>query len=295
MSKGRNAANLRILRVLLLSIVLGSASPAHAGFWDFFRKKPSPQQEAEIPHPEDLFKTLSCDAYFNSKNLMSLLRHNHLYYVSRGLSAYTLVFGHKFMHDLIKLKEGELWIDMGAGEARAQVEYLNASSDGSSDALRAERANTLAVSFRRPELTREMRKKLKDLKHPELFQYLDGRLFEQIPIEEFGRADLITDLYGVVSYTAFLSETLNRYFKILKPNGVLHLFIEPDTTTIQVSPDHEVMNLLDWLSTLPGIVVNKTGPDSVRIYKLHDDVTLPELGLVDFTDDIPPRRLFRVK
>lgn len=84
------------------------------------------------------------------------------------------------------------------------------------------------------------------------FKYLSGRYFEDIPAEEIGQANLITDYFGAFSYSAHKFEILKKFAQMLAPGGVA--FIHSKYPKIEVfGPNGEetAMSLEKFLETSP--------------------------------------------
>lgn len=56
------------------------------------------------------------------------------------------------------------------------------------------------------------------------------QIFENISYSKIESADLITDLCGVLSYTKYPAKVLSRYFKLLKPGGMIIAVIDNVTS-----------------------------------------------------------------
>jgi len=115
-------------------------------------------------------------------------------------------------------------------------------------------------------------------KSPEIpgVEFKTGRYFEDIPDAEISRADIITDLYGVMSYSPRVDEVLRKYHKILKTDGKAYIFIgdyvqvppligmfsearlgesgwfAPFATSQVKLKNGKTVTLLDWVMSLKG-------------------------------------------
>ena len=202
--------------------------------------------------------------------------------VSRNLDEYEKMFGADFLIRLVNFGRTNAWIDMGAGQGEAQLQYLRQGG----------MATTKAIAFERPFKLRQT--------DPEHFQFLSGRFLENIPDAEIGHADLITDVYGVLSYTPQLGLALAKYFRFLKVGGALYVHHDLSKIVIVLGDGRELF-LPEWLRTLPGLSVEKVGPsadgegwNSFRVVHGPGVIELPELELVSSVDGWPPQRIFRV-
>ncbi|NBT57623.1 hypothetical protein EBT16_02450 [bacterium] len=215
----------------------------------------------------------------------------------RDFEKYTELFPPSFLSHLSNLKSDGHWLDAGSGEAFALQDFFNQTViDEPSFTKNAEssfwRPRKIVLD---PELLHEFASRLNaqtpeekprvtgvsykmlraDPQIPNLKLKI-GRFFEDIPLSEFSPADLITDLYGVISYTPRLDEVLRRYHQLLKDSGRAYLFIgdylsvpqyggsrrlekiseegwySPFVSSTVKKADGSNVSLLDWIRNLPG-------------------------------------------
>jgi hypothetical protein len=163
----------------------------------------------------------------------------------RGLKEYTSYLGPEFTRSLARLKEDGHWLDGGSGSAYAQKDFLG-SRDGH------------VIVGGRPRMT-AITKVYPDDQPKELaggrFRVLSGRYFEEIPTQEIPRADLITDVVGIINYSDQIDLALEKYLGLLKPDGTIYVFIPPSLTFIRRGDD--TFSLIDWLRSIPGLLVRE--------------------------------------
>lgn len=216
----------------------------------------------------------------------------------RGLSDHHAEFGAKYMYALASLTPNDVWLDGGAGAARAQIEYLA----GALGEMYPTKARCVAVSVTRhssldPRYLKAIDSPALKLMNSKQLTYLHGRYIEQIPKAELGHAKLITDFFGALSYTENLSDVLQLYFSILDNNGTIFAAFTDQRTRIIVG-DSKPMMLSEWLKTIPGIVLEpiKVGSNPSFVIKktaLYRGV--PKTVLTKVGGGRPPTRVFRVE
>lgn len=231
-----------------------------------------------------------------SFNKLTQLIDGNFFETRRDFEKYSELFPSSFLIKLSNLKRDGHWIDAGSGEGFALQDLFNRTViDEAATLKNAEpsfwRPRKVVVD---PEVIREAASKLnfreqedkpritgvtyKMLRSdPEIsnLKIKTGRFFEDIPLTEFSEADLITDLYGVISYTPRLDEVLRRYHQLLKPAGRAYIFVgdylsvpqyyghrrlerigsegwsSPFANSTVQKKDGSTVSLLDWIKELP--------------------------------------------
>lgn len=220
--------------------------------------------------------------------------------VTRDLVEYSSL---GFFQDLEKLNGKSHWIDMGSGEGVAIEQYVQSEKSNALERLeKGVTRDTLAKILARPlaerarvtGITYHMHRS-GDRNYENRLRHMTGRYFEDIPEKEIGRADLITDVQGVLFYTRRLDETLARYLSLLKSNGVLYV-ARANLIRTELQIGNRRTNLLDYLieTRIPGIRVEDSA-SGLRITKTGDPIRIPRLELATYDDRFaPPHRSFRV-
>ena len=228
--------------------------------------------------------------------------------VSRGLKVYSLHFPFKksaVLQLLVKaLAPGSTWVDMGAGRARALNDGLKLNPG----------LNGVAVSYKQPfdAATGESA--------TGRFKYLDGDYVENMSRDGAfnhlrGRVQLITDLYGPLSYSEEIPELLQVYVDLLAKRGVAYLNIMTERIKILGKNESsiEMMNgvngskngFVAWLKAIPGIEIVERArfvaggaqsaeiSEAIMIRKIADHVEVPRnLMSAEYISGSPPRRVF---
>ena len=200
---------------------------------------------------------------------------------SRDLRDYVRGFEKGFKDSLFALKPTEVWIDLGGGKGRAIEDYI-ISRPKISDA-----AQTVLITYKLGRL----------FGMPDYFgkvKVLKDRLFEEIPLNEIPKAKLITDYFGVLSYTRDLTKSFRMVFDRLEVGGELYIFSSNVNTTID-NPDGSrgVISMSTMLEGVSGIKIEgKYG--ILKITKKSEEVQVPDLVLtkIDETSK-PPHRQFK--
>ena len=236
------------------------------------------------------------------------------YVIDRSLLSYAVVLPKDFRHTLANLGPGDRWLDIGAGEGRAILDYETSKYDVMLQA-RGGKANAVAMSIedRRTPRWHETAATLQ----PDQVRYLVGRRFREYSSAELGQFQLITDVLGAFSYTRYLSQFMEQALGLLHVNGTLYTVLQdvrseagtnqpfyPDASflTELVKPDGSELKVCSWLKTISCVEVTceqraqSSPPAEVyRVRKVCGDVSVPHLELVGFEAGTPPERRFRLR
>lgn len=228
-------------------------------------------------------------------------------------------FGKSFPEALQRLGPDQVWFDGGSGSALMLKEFFaepiaGASLHAARDSEAAQALHKLAqvplsqkpkvIGFtltENPGVYLEQQKAqmltsdsqvmpIHGLKPPASYQKLkifkDGRFFEQIANEEIGRVNLITDYFGILSYTPDISKVLGKYFELLRTNGEIYIYSNSDTTI-------KGRTFGEFLKTIPGIEVT-VSKNMIRVKKVKDHIEVPQVKLNPrlYLDGAPPVRFF---
>jgi hypothetical protein len=239
------------------------------------------------------------------------------YIVGRSLLSYAFTLSPEFRHSLADLGAHDRWLDIGAGQGRAVLDYRTSKYDvilqGSNDAGGKAQAVAMSIEDRRTPRWHEAAASLGEKE----IQYLFGRRLREYSPEELGQFQLITDVLGGFSYTRYLSVFMEKALGILAVNGSFHTLLQdvqsengmnrpfyppsPFLTEI-VNSDGSELKVCSWLKSITCVDVScELKPDSsppaevYRIRKVCDAVTVPPLVPVHFAAGTPPERRFQLK
>jgi SAM-dependent methyltransferase len=239
------------------------------------------------------------------------------YVIDRSLLAYTINLLPEFRQSLAELGPTQRWLDIGAGEGQAILDYYGERYDAMNREGRDKRgskARSVAISIedrRQPEW-HETAAKLE----PGKITYLFGKTLSERTPEELGKFDLVTDVFGGFSYTPRISRFMERTLSLLEVNGVFYTLlidVHPETwhsrparptTAFQtqiVNPDGTEMKICAWLKQISCVEVQceaepkiDTPAERYRIRKTCNEVVVPALESVHFVAGTPPAREFRL-
>lgn len=219
-----------------------------------------------------------CEGLFAFDWTPSTLVSKNKFVTSRELWEYTAYLHKGFETKLKSLTSDQHWIDLGAGKANAQLDFLKTFSNE----LDAPLATAVAFKVDRWFPVRKFKGRL---------QIREG-MFEAQPTHKWPKADLITDFFGVLSYSKDMHTSLQKTLDLLVVGGELYIHGTYANTRIRVG--EESLGLLEFLSRIEGLQVEgKWG--TVRVTKLQQDVLVPRLQLLRYKDDAPPMRSFEVQ
>jgi hypothetical protein len=236
------------------------------------------------------------------------------YVVDRSLLAYAAALPAGFGQSLASLGPADRWLDIGAGEGKALLDYYAPRYDSMNPGRRGRKARAVALSIedRRTPRWHETAKSLE----PEQISYWSGRRLREYSPEELGRFQLITDLTGGFSYARELSVFMERALGALDLNGNFYTLLldvlpeaapgpsaYPDSlllTEIQNAAGADV-RVCSWLKSVSCVEVtcepdtNSTRPvELYRIRKVCNNVAVSPLELVHYKAGTPPLRRFRL-
>jgi hypothetical protein len=155
------------------------------------------------------------------------------YIQNRGLSDYRQILGSDFSKFLGSLTKNDLWLDSGAGNAIAMIDYLSIGGP----------ARSLAIDAREPQnsVTLAALKKF-----PQQFTYQSGRYVQDYGPNELPSCKLITDVFGAVTYSSEVDVVFNRLLNALVEGG--KLYFEAGMYTYSDRPNEDSDNLLIYKS-----------------------------------------------
>lgn len=239
------------------------------------------------------------------------------YVVDRSLLSYAFTLSPGFRHSLANLGAQDRWLDIGAGEGRAVLDYRTSQYDaileGAKEGGGKAQAVAMSIEDRRTARWREAAASLGEKQ----IQYLFGRRLREYSLEELGEFQLITDVLGGFSYTRYLSLFMENALGVLAVNGSFYTLLQdvqsengknrpfypeaPFLTEI-VNGDGSEMKVCSWLRSMSCVEVTcELKPDSsppvevYRIRKVCKGVTVPQLVPIHFEAGTPPERRFQLK
>jgi hypothetical protein len=238
------------------------------------------------------------------------------YVVDRSLLSYTFILSREFKATLARLGATDRWLDIGAGEGRAILDYHTAKYDVLFRGLDhgGTKANAVAVSIedRRTSRWHETAGRLGNDK----IEYRAGKRLREYSRTQLGRFQLITDVMGGFSYTRDLTLFIQKVLGFLELNGTFFTVLQdvrhengrnrpfyPDASFLtQITEPHgSEMNVCSWLKRITCVTAtceakpDMSPPSEVyAIRKTCEDVSVPPLTLVHFEAGTPPERHFEL-
>ncbi len=240
------------------------------------------------------------------------------YVIDRSLISYSISLLPGFDRSLAELGPGDRWLDIGAGEGQAVLDYYGARYDAmhrEGQDRRGSKAQAVAVSIE-DRRTDEWHQTAGALE-PGKIKYLFGKPLRRYTAEELGRFNLASDVYGGFSYTPNLSGFMEKVLSSLQLNGsfyTLLIDVHPENwinnkpasprsgfQTEIIHADGSEMKVCAWLRRISCVQVTceqeakwDTPIERYQIRKTCDEVSVPALTPVYFRAGTPPARQFRI-
>lgn len=237
------------------------------------------------------------------------------YVVGRALTDYEELLPTGFVKTLRELGPADRWLDVGAGQGEAILDYYDPAYDlrlAVTDPQPRGKARAVALSIedRRTDRWRERAVILGG----DQIKYLHNKRFGEYTKEELGRFRIITDVYGGFSYTATLSEFLEKVLGVLEVNGDFYTLLQsvrlengkdnPETTwylTELVDEDGRDVKVCAWLKRISCVQVTcdskstwDTPTELIRIRKTCGEVSVPKMKRLQYEAGNPPGRVFQI-
>ena len=236
------------------------------------------------------------------------------YVTGRALSDYAELLPSGFCDALGRLGGSDRWLDIGAGEGQAILDYYtpNAAAPAERCARSGGKARAVAMSIedRRTDKWRQQTASLGD----DRIRYLSGKRLRHYSGEELGKFQMITDVYGGFSYTEDLSQFLDRVMNLLEIGGVFYTMVQsvrledgkdkPNTPyqTELVDTAGRDVKVCSWLKQTTCVKVgceSKSDWDAptelINIRKVCSDVSVPRVKLLKYEAGNPPGRRFQLE
>ncbi len=240
------------------------------------------------------------------------------YVIHRSLLSYLFTLPSGFSRSLANLGPNDRWLDIGAGEGRAILDYCTSKYDvmlmhGLERHSRKAKAIAISIEDRR---TSQWHKTAASFDDAMQIQYFSGRSLREYSLDELGQFQVISDVFGGFSYTRDLSLFMQKSLGFLKLNGSFYTVLQdvrsekgtnrpyypesPFLTEI-ANPDGSAVSVCSWLKSITCAEVtcelkSQSSPpvEVYHIRKVCDNVSVPGLVPVHFTAGTPPERGFKV-
>jgi len=240
------------------------------------------------------------------------------YVINRSLSDYIDALSPGFGHALAKLGPKDRWLDIGAGEGQAVLDYYNRSDilgQSQTPERRRTKAQAVAISIedRRQPLWYSTAAGLETNQ----IQYFFNKRMRDYSLDVLGKFQVITDLIGGFSYTDQLSLFMDKVLQLLDLKGSFFTLLQdvkseggtnqpfyansPYLTEIANADGSEV-KVCSWLKSITCVEVTcelkthwKPPVEVYRIHKVCNAVTVPALARISYGAGTPPERRFQLK
>lgn len=238
------------------------------------------------------------------------------YVTDRSLLSYATTLLPDFDRSLAKLGPADRWLDIGAGQGRAILDYYGERFDAMHAEGREQRGSkakavALSIEDRR---TADWQQTAAGLE-PGKIEYRFGKRLREYKLEELGRFKLATDVYGGFSYTANLSLFMEQVLTLLEVGGSFYTVLidvhperwpqrtaatrAPFQTEIIDSAGAEI-KVCAWLKRIRCAEVtceadprSTTPVERYRVKKVCDHTAVPALTATHFVAGTPPARQFQ--
>jgi SAM-dependent methyltransferase len=236
------------------------------------------------------------------------------YITNRGLSDYAGFLPSDFCEALAKLGTSDRWLDIGAGAGQAILDYY-APPDAAAPAEKCPRPGGLAsavamsIEDRRTDAWHQLAASV-----GERIRYVSGKALRHYSLEELGKFQIITDVYGGFSYTEDLSRFMEKVLSLLEVGGRFYTIVQyvhleaaknsatTDYQTELVDAAGRDVKLCSWLKQTACVQVtceSKSAWDppteQISIRKVCSDVSVRRIKLLEFKAGYPPNRRFQLE
>ncbi len=236
------------------------------------------------------------------------------YVTDRGLSDYAEVLPAGFCDALGRLNSSDRWLDIGAGEGQALLDYYALDDDAApkkcARSISKARAVAMSIEDRRTDKWRQYAA----IFGADRLRYLSGRRLREYSQEELGKFQIITDVYGGFSCSQDLSLFVEKTLGFLETGGVFYTIVQnvhlesgkdkADTVyqTELVDAAGRDVNVCAWLKRIGCVDVgcesksNWEAPtELIEVRKVCGDVSVPRLKLLKFEAGNPPWRRYQLE
>jgi SAM-dependent methyltransferase len=238
-----------------------------------------------------------------------------IYTTDRGLSRYAERLPSGFCDALGKLGSSDRWLDIGAGEGHAILDYYapegaTAPAEKCGRSGAKPRAVAISIEDRRTDAWKQQAARLGD----DRIRYLFGKRLRQYSPEELGKFQIITDVYGGFTYTEDLSQFVDKVLRLLEVGGSfytlatgVHLEDGKDKLGTMYLTELEDafgrrVTVCSWLKKISCVEVTcesksdlKRPTELIKIRKVCGDTSVPRMKLVEFEAGYPPGRCFQLE
>ena len=237
------------------------------------------------------------------------------YVTGRALSDYAELLPSEFCDALGRLGGSDRWLDIGAGDGQAILDYYALEDDAApaqkcARSFGKARAVAMSIEDRRTEKWQQQ----VAIFGGDRLRYLFGKRLRDYSPEELGKFQIITDVYGGFSYTEDLSQFLEKVLSLLEVDGVFYTMVQnvrledgkdKSRTYYQtelVDAAGRDVKVCSWLkkTTCAKCACESksdwhTPTELINIKKVCSDVSVPPMKLLQYEAGNPPGRRFQLE
>lgn len=237
------------------------------------------------------------------------------YVTNRGLTNYAELLPAGFCAALGKLGSSDRWLDIGAGSGQAILDYYApeaGAASGEKCAGPGAKARAVAMSIEERQ-TDKWRERAASLGSDRI-RYLTGKRLRQYSIEELGKFQIITDVFGGFTYTEDLSQFVDKVLSLLEVGGAFYtllpgVHLENDKDKLGIlylteleDPAGRPDKVCSWLKKTSCVKVScesksdwKRPTEVIKVEKVCSDVSVRRMKLLEFEAGYPPGRRFQLE
>lgn len=238
------------------------------------------------------------------------------YVTYRTLRAYAELLPAGFNDALRKLGAGDRWLDIGAGGGQAILDYYAPNYDGppAGWVQPPPRPKAQAVAMSIEDRRTDQWLQRTAMPGGDGLRYVFGKRLREYSIEELGKFQIITDVYGGFSYTDNLSAFMEKVLALLDTNASYYTLVasvrledgkdDPDKTwylTELLDATGRDMKVCPWLKSISCVKVvceSKSAWEAptelIHVQKVCGEVRVPPTKLMKYEAGNPPGRLFQL-
>jgi SAM-dependent methyltransferase len=230
------------------------------------------------------------------------------YVTSRTLARYAGLLPTGFTGSLARLGSADRWLDIGAGQGHAILDYY--APDYPATPGGKARAVAVSIEDRRTDQWRQRAASLGE----DRIRYLFGKRMRDYSREELGTFRVITDVYGGFTYTDDLSLYMHSVLGVLETGGDFYTLLhtvrledgkdDPQTPYITevVDAAGRDVTVCSWLKRITCVEVvceSKSDWDTptelIHARKVCGNVWIPPTRLLEYEAGSPPGRRFQIE
>jgi SAM-dependent methyltransferase len=283
---------------MLLAVLIALQALGLGAGWP--QEPAQPRIEEEIAKQEKIYRSRGADVPSG-------------YVTGRALSDYADLLTSDFCDALSRLGSSDRWLDIGAGDGQAILDYYAFDAAPAQKCARSSskaRAVAMSIEDRRTDKWQQQAAILGG----DRIRYLSGKRLRHYSGEELGKFRIITDVYGGFSYTEDLSQFLEKVLSLLEVDGVFYTMVQSvhlengkdklDTyyQTELVDAAGRDVKVCSWLKNTACVKVGcesknewDTPTELINIRKVCSDVSVPRMKLLKYEAGNPPGRRFQLE